>query len=43
MSLAFFNEHETFLDFLIDLLSVLNELNFFLIGEYRFVAAKNTG
>ena len=40
---SFFNENDTFVDFLIDLLSVLNELNWFLIGKYWIVAAKNTG
>ena len=43
MSLVFFYEHDTFLDFLVDFLSVLNELNLFVIGEYCFVAAKNKG
>ena len=39
---SFFGEC-IFGDFLIDLLSVLNELHLFLIGEYCFFAAKNTG
>ena len=41
MSLA--NENYTFWGFLIDFLSVLNELNLLLIGEYSFFAAKITG
>ena len=40
---GFFDENDTFLNCLIDLLSVLNELSLILIGEYLFFVAKNTG
>ena len=40
---SFFDENYTFLDFLIDLLFALNELNLFLMCEYWICAANSTG
>ena len=43
MTFAFLDENYAFWDFLIDFLSVWNELNWFLMCAYSIFAAKNTG